>query len=222
MCNVCRQSSSPPHRHHLLPTPSNGVKHWPLPPWNLLPSHIHAASSSSSLWVTSHKSSTSHSSSQEHALLLTPHVVKPRLASAPLTLATASASSLIAATSSSSLLLLLPRRHRRSLSPPPLSLGLVVPLSAASSCQPQNSRVIFQQTIVPARLCLFWWLIDVFFYAFFQSLNCRRNGAVFFAPPPLLCFSHTHQSWYRPTMRGDFHYRSQHRHRWGGRGGLPG
>ena len=131
MCNVCRLSSSPPHRHHLLPPPSNGVERWPLTPWNLFPSRIHAASSSSSLLVTRHESSTSHSSLQEHALLLTPHVLEPRLASVPLTLATASGSSLIAATSSSSLLLPLPCHHQRSLSPPPLSLGLIVLLSAA-------------------------------------------------------------------------------------------
>ncbi len=110
MCNVCRQSSLPPHCHHVLPPPSNGIKRWPLPPWNLLPSHIHAASSSSSLLVTCHKSSTSHSMLQEHALLLTPHVLEPRLASIPLTLATATASSLITATLSLSLLLLLPCR----------------------------------------------------------------------------------------------------------------
>ena len=136
MCKVCRQSSSPLHRHHLLPPPSNGVERWPLPPWNLLPSHIHAASSSSSLLVTRHESSTSHSSSQEHALLLTPHVLEPRLASIPLTLATASASSLITADLSSSLLLPLPCRHRRSLSPPPLSLGLVVPTVATYAAAP--------------------------------------------------------------------------------------
>jgi hypothetical protein len=110
MCNVCMQSSLPPHHHHLLPPPSNGVECWLLPPWNLLPSHIHAASSSSSLLVTHHKSSPSHSSLQEHALLLTPHVLKPCLASVPLTLATATAPSLITATSS--LLLLLPRPCR--------------------------------------------------------------------------------------------------------------
>jgi hypothetical protein len=85
----------------------------------------------------------------------------------------------------------LPCRHRRSLSPPPLSLGLVVPLSTASSCQPQNSPVVFQQTIAPTHLCLFWWLIVVFFHAFFQSLNCRRNGTVFFAPPSPLLQSHS-------------------------------
>ncbi len=95
-----------------FPPPSNGFERWPLPPWNLLPSHIHAASSSSSLLVTHHKSSTSHSLLQEHALLLTPHVLEPRLASIPLMLATASASSLITATSSSLLLLPLPCHHR--------------------------------------------------------------------------------------------------------------
>jgi hypothetical protein len=191
MCKVCRQSSSPPHCHHLFPPPSNGIERWPLPPWNMLPSHIHAASSSSSLLVTRHESSTSHSSLQEHALLLTTRVLEPRLASVPLMLATASVSSLITDTSSLLLLLPLPRRHQRSVSPPPLSLGLVVPLSAASSYQPQNSRVVFQQTIAPTRLCLFWWLIVVFFYAFFQSLNCQINGTVFFAPPSPLLQSHS-------------------------------
>jgi hypothetical protein len=111
MCNVCRQSFLPPHHHHQLPPPSNAVKPWPLPPWNLLPSHIHAASSSSSLLVTCHKSSTSHSLLQEHTLLLTPQVLKPRLASVLLTLATASVSSLIAATLSLLFLLPLPQRH---------------------------------------------------------------------------------------------------------------
>jgi hypothetical protein len=64
-------------------------------------------------------------------------------------------------------------------------------LSAASSCQPQNSHVVFQQAIAPTHFCLFWWLIVVFFYAFFQSLNCQRNGADFFTPPSPLLQSHS-------------------------------
>ncbi len=150
-----------------------------------------------------------------------PHILEPRLASVPLMVATASASSLIAATSSLLLLLPLPCHHQQSLSPLPLSLGLVVPLSAASSCQPQNSHVVVQQTIAPARLCLFWWLIVVFFMLFFNH-TIAGGMALFSLPLPLLCFSHTHRSWYWPTMHGACHHQSQHCNHWDGRGGLSG
>jgi hypothetical protein len=105
-------------------------------------------------------------------------------------------------------------------SPPSLSwaccstlCGLILPASKFLCRFPTDNSAHPPLSVLVADCCVF--------YDFFQSLNRRRNGTVFFAPP-LLCFSHTHQLWYWLMMRGACHHWSQHRHCWGGRGGLPG
>jgi hypothetical protein len=118
----------------------------------------------------------------------------------------------VAAPSSSSMILV---------SPPSLSwarcstlCGLILPASKFPCHFPRNDSAHPPLSALVADCCVF--------LCFFPITQLPEEWRCFLRPPPLLCFSHTHRSWYRPTMRGSCHHRSQHLHRWSGRGGLHG